>query len=72
MVKKQARKKEETHTLWLVFPSDFWTDLVIFFNERRAYNSYAEMARHLLRLGLDVAKKAARDELNGKRTKPLV
>jgi hypothetical protein len=62
VVKKAARKKEETHTLWLVFPSDFWADLVIFFKERRAYNSYAEMCRHLLRLGLDSAKRAARDD----------
>jgi hypothetical protein len=70
MVKKAVRKKEETHTQWLVFSNDFWDDLVAFYKERRAYNSYAEMCRHLLRLGLDVAKKAARDD--GKQSDPLV
>jgi hypothetical protein len=63
---RPAREKPPTHNIWLVLPQDFWEDLLKFYKERRAYNSYAEMCRHLIRLGLDVVKA----EENGKPSKP--
>jgi hypothetical protein len=53
---RPAKTTKDTHPLLLQVPNDFWDEMVTYFNLRKSYTSYAELGRHLMRIGLDNVK----------------
>jgi len=51
-----TNRKEKTHSLLIQVPKKFREELVEHYEERKSYNSYAEMYRHLIKVGLEVMK----------------
>jgi hypothetical protein len=59
-------RKERTYGLLIQIPMKFKEELERYFEERKSYGSYAEMYRHLIKVGFDKMQESrSKEETHG-------
>jgi hypothetical protein len=64
-LKPKIQPDEKPIQIIVMVPAIFWKELVECYEQQKLYNSYAEMYRHLLKVGVNALKK----DSNGREVK---